>query len=117
VLVRRLFTKAAQHNVTINVGKLVFAQPSAKFGGYIMNSTGFQPKSGFDEGNQRVSSTKQRHEHTVFTWFVPAGWSFFYKGGQNLQTFVPPLEKRLHLGVDDGIRQGFSKRNPSSGSR
>lgn len=42
-LVRQLFKRAADHNVSINVSKLVFAQSSANFGGYLIDSSGFRP--------------------------------------------------------------------------
>lgn len=42
-LVRQLFKRAADHNVSINVSKLVFAQSSVNFGGYLIDSSGFRP--------------------------------------------------------------------------
>ena len=42
-LVRQLFQRASDHNVSINVSKLAFAQPSAIFGGYAIDSSGFRP--------------------------------------------------------------------------
>jgi hypothetical protein len=41
-LVRRLFQRSADHNIAINVGKMIFSQPTARFGGYIVSSEGFQ---------------------------------------------------------------------------
>ena len=42
-LVRRLFHLAAEHNIAINVGKIVFGQPSVLFGGYVVSENGFRP--------------------------------------------------------------------------
>ena len=42
-LVRQLFQRASDHNVSINVTKLAFAQPSAIFGGYAIDLSGFRP--------------------------------------------------------------------------
>ena len=42
-LVRRLFHLAADHQIAINVKKIVFAQPSVLFGGYVVGESGFQP--------------------------------------------------------------------------
>lgn len=42
-LVRRLFRLAAYHHIAINVKKIVFAQPSVLFGGYVVGENGFQP--------------------------------------------------------------------------
>ena len=42
-LVRSMFTRAKEHNISLNPAKLVFAQPSVKFGGYIIDSDGFRP--------------------------------------------------------------------------
>jgi hypothetical protein len=42
-LVRRLFHLAAEHQIAINVKKIVFAQPSVLFGGYVVSESGFLP--------------------------------------------------------------------------
>jgi hypothetical protein len=42
-LVRRLFRLAADQQIAINVRKVVFAQPSVLFGGYVVGESGFQP--------------------------------------------------------------------------
>jgi transposase InsO family protein len=42
-LVRRLFRLAADHQIAINVRKVVFAQPSVLFGGYVVGESGFRP--------------------------------------------------------------------------
>ena len=42
LLVRQLFQRASD-NVSINVSKPAFAQPSAIFGGYIIDYSGFRP--------------------------------------------------------------------------
>jgi hypothetical protein len=42
-LVRRLFRLAADHQIVINVRKVVFAQPSVLFGGYVVGKSGFRP--------------------------------------------------------------------------
>ncbi|XP_057368277.1 uncharacterized protein K02A2.6-like [Daphnia carinata] len=41
-LVRRLFKLAADHRIAINVKKIVFAQSSVLFGGYVVGENGFQ---------------------------------------------------------------------------
>lgn len=41
--VHDLLKRANEHNIALNVPKMVFAQPSVKFGGYIIDSTGFRP--------------------------------------------------------------------------
>ena len=41
--VRRLFHRAAAHNVAINTSKIVFAQPAVTFGGYVVDADGFRP--------------------------------------------------------------------------
>jgi hypothetical protein len=43
VAVRRLFHRAAAHNVAINTAKIVFAQPAVTFGGYVVDADGFRP--------------------------------------------------------------------------
>ena len=42
-LVRRLFQRASDHHVALNTSKLVFAQPSVHFGGYVVDCHGFRP--------------------------------------------------------------------------
>ena len=42
-VVRRLFHRAAAHNVAINTSKKVFAQPAVTFGGYVVDADGFSP--------------------------------------------------------------------------
>ena len=42
-LVRTLFERAAEHGVSLNKKKLVFAVPSIKFGGYIVDEKGYGP--------------------------------------------------------------------------
>ena len=41
--VRSLVARANEHNISLNVKKLVFAQPSVKFGGFIVDASGFRP--------------------------------------------------------------------------
>jgi hypothetical protein len=41
--VRRLFYRAASHDVAINNSKIVFAQPAVTFGGYVVDANGFRP--------------------------------------------------------------------------
>ena len=42
-LVRELLRRADEHQVSINARKMQFAQPSAKFGGFILDGDGFRP--------------------------------------------------------------------------
>jgi hypothetical protein len=42
-LVQKVFQRAADNQIAINIRKIKFTQPSVLFGGYILRSTGFRP--------------------------------------------------------------------------
>ena len=44
-LVGALFERAAANNIAINTEKIVFAQSSVIFGGYVVDATGFRTPS------------------------------------------------------------------------
>jgi len=53
-LVHRLFRLAAEHNIAINVGKIVFGQPSVLFGGYVVSESGFRPSPDLSQSHPGI---------------------------------------------------------------
>jgi hypothetical protein len=113
VLVRKLFERAAQHNVAINVSKLVFAQPSAKFGGYIVNSTGFSPHPDLMKAIRDFPVPRNATDVRSFHGLCQQVGHFSTKVAESLKPLSPLLKKGLHLGMDDDTRPGFLIRKKS----
>jgi hypothetical protein len=93
VLVRRLFERAAQHSVSINVSKLVFAQPSAKFSGYIVNSTGFSPHPDLMKAIREFPVPRNATDVRSFHGLCQQVGHFSTKVAESLKPLSPLLKK------------------------
>ena len=94
-LVRRLFQRAADHNIAINVSKMVFAQPTAKFGGYIVSSQGFQPNPDLTKAIREFPQPKNITDVRAFHGLCQQVGNFSTKVAESLKPLSPLLKKDL----------------------
>ncbi|KAI9550940.1 hypothetical protein GHT06_000605 [Daphnia sinensis] len=94
-LVRRLFQRAADHNIAINVGKIVFAQPTARFGGYIVSSHGFQPNPDSIKVIREFLRPKNITDVRAFHGLCQQVGNFSTKVAESLKPLSPLLKKGL----------------------
>jgi hypothetical protein len=93
MLVRKLFERPAQHNVAINVSKLVFAQPSEKLGGYIVNSTGFSPHPDLMKAIRDFPVPRNATDVRSFHGLCQQVGHFSTKVAESLKPLSPLLKK------------------------
>jgi hypothetical protein len=94
-LVRRLFQRAAAHNIAINVIKMVFAQPTAKFGGYIVSSHGVQPNPDLTKAIREFPHQKNITDVRLFHGLCQQVGNFSIKVAESLKPLSPLLKKDL----------------------
>jgi hypothetical protein len=94
-LVRRLFQRAADHNIAINVGKMVFAQPTARFGGYIVSSEGFQPNPDLTKAIREFPQPKNITDVRAFHGLCQQVGNFSTKVAESLKPLSPLLKKGM----------------------
>ena len=78
-LVRRLCQRAAAHNIAVNVKKIVFAQPLARFGGFIVGANRFRPNPDLTKAISEFPHHKTNRCKDI-PWVMSAGREFFYEG-------------------------------------
>ncbi len=93
-LVRCLFQRVADHNIAINVSKMVFAQPTAKFGGYIVSSEGFQLNPNLTKAIREFPQPKNIKDVSAFRGLCQQV-SNFSKVAESLKPLLPLLKKDI----------------------
>lgn len=93
--VRDLFTRAANHNIALNCDKLVFAESSVKFGGYIVDSTGFRPNPDVTQAIQQFLSPENITDLRAFFGLCQQVGNFSNHIALELQPLAPLLKKGL----------------------
>jgi hypothetical protein len=94
-LVRRLFQRAADHNIAINVGKMVFAQPTARFGGYNVSSHCFQPNLDITKAIREFPQPKNITDVRTFHGLCQQVGNFSTKVAESLKPLSPLLKKGM----------------------
>lgn len=94
-LVHRHLQRVAIHNIKINVGKIIFAQRTAKFRGYIFSSRGFQPSPDLNKAIRQWPRRKNITDVRSFHGFFQQVGNFSTKVAESLKPLSPLLKKGL----------------------
>ena len=89
--VRALFKQAAAHNVPINTSKIVFAQPSVTFDGYVVHSDGFQPDPELTRAIREFPLPQSVTNMLSFFCLMPTGGPFLGNAVQSSRSTVSIL--------------------------
>lgn len=97
-LERTLFQRAANHHIAIDVSKMVFAEPTAQFGGYIVSSGGFKPNPDLIGAIREFPRPKNIKDIRAFHGLCQQVSNFLTKVAE---TTFTSSEERLDVGMDD----------------
>jgi hypothetical protein len=98
-LVRQVFQRAADHQITINTRKIQFAQPSVLFGGYILSSTGFSP-SRATVCHQQISSPYEHLRYARVPRPLPTDGQLLPEFSSCPSAARSPPQEKLPVGMD-----------------
>ena len=103
-LVRRLFRLAADHQIAINVRKVVFAQPSVLFGGYVVGESGFRPSPDLLRAIREFPAPTCVSEMRAFHGLCQQVGG---RLGSRSSPSGASTSKGVCMGVDDATREGL----------
>ena len=92
-LVGALFERAAANNIAINTEKIVFAQPSVIFGGYVVDATGFRPDPELTQAVRDFPTPKNITDLRAFFGLCQQVGNFSNKIASSLDPLAPLLKK------------------------
>ena len=75
-LVRTLFARASEYDVSLNTSKIVFAQEVVQFGGYLVDTNGFSPGPRVDGSHTGISDPGKRYRCSSILRPMPTNRQF-----------------------------------------
>jgi hypothetical protein len=108
--VLRLFYLTADHQIVINVTKVVFFQSSVLFGRCLvgLSLSGFQRSPDIAEGTHpRIPGTHLRDGNVSVSWALSAGGQFFGHSGPLYYPSCATATEGLFVGVNGLAREGL----------